>query len=65
MKPIGRIDFAFDTGLMVCLRDDIKVGELQVSFEEVIELTVGSRRSPIFIVSDWPDTKRGFHGTFA
>ena len=28
MKPTGRIDFAFDTGLVVCLRDDIEDGEL-------------------------------------
>ena len=34
MKPTGQIDFAFDTGLVVCLRDDVEDGELQVSFEE-------------------------------
>ena len=32
MKPTGRIDSAFDTGLLVCLRDDWD-GKLQVSFE--------------------------------
>ena len=38
MKPTGQIDFAFDTGLVVCLRDDIQDGELQVSFEESLTL---------------------------
>ena len=38
MKPIGRVDFAFDTGLMVCLRDDREDGELQVSFEGSLRL---------------------------
>ena len=33
IKPAGRIDFAFDTRLMVSLKDDREVGELQVSFE--------------------------------
>ena len=33
MKPTGRSDFAFDPGLVVCLRDDIEDCELQVSFE--------------------------------
>ena len=28
MKLTGWIDFAFDTGLVVCLRDDIEDGEL-------------------------------------
>ena len=37
MKPTGRIDFPYDTGLVVCLRDDID-GELQVSFEESLSL---------------------------
>ena len=34
MKRTGWIYFAFDTGLVVCLKDDIEDGELQVSFEE-------------------------------
>ena len=38
MKPTGRVDFAFDTGLMVCLRDDREDGELQVSFEGSLRL---------------------------
>ena len=38
MKPTGRIDFAFDTGLVPCLRDDIEDGELQVFFEESLSL---------------------------
>ena len=38
MKPTGRIDFAHDTGLVVCLRADIEDGELQVSFEESLSL---------------------------
>ena len=34
MKPTCQIDFACDTGLVVCFRDDIEDGELRVSFEE-------------------------------
>ena len=46
MKPTGRSDFTFDSGLVVCLTDDIEDCELLVSFEESL-LTVGSRRSPV------------------
>ena len=38
MKPTGPSDFAFDPGLVVCLRDDIEDCELQVSFEESLSL---------------------------
>ena len=31
MKATGLVDFAFDTGLMICLRDDREEGELQFS----------------------------------
>ena len=49
MKPTGRIDFAFDTGL----RDDIEDGELQVSFEELLslQLAVGGVQSLLFLAS--------------
>ena len=52
MNSTGRIDFAFVTGLVGCIRDDIEDVELQVagSFQTFIELKVGGRRSPIFIV---------------
>ena len=33
-KARGRIDFAFESGLVVCLRDDIEDGELQIFFRE-------------------------------
>ena len=33
MKPTGQVDFGFDAGLMVCLRDDREDGDLQVPFE--------------------------------
>ena len=33
MKPTGQIDFVFNTGLIVCLREDREDGELEVSFE--------------------------------
>ena len=49
MKATGQIDPAFDTGLVVCLTDDIEDGGLQISFEELLSLTVGSRMSPFFI----------------
>ena len=42
MKPTGQIDFAFDTGLVVCLRDDVEDGELQVSFEESLSLQLAA-----------------------
>ena len=53
MKPTGRIDFAFDTGLVVCLRDDIEDGELQVSFEESLSLQLAAGRvhSLLFLAS--------------
>ena len=38
MKPTGPTDFAFDPGLVVCLKDDIEDCELQVSFEESLSL---------------------------
>ena len=38
MKSTGRVDFAFDTGIMVCLRDDREDGELQLSFEGSLRL---------------------------
>ena len=38
MKSTWRIDFPFDTALMVCLRDEREDGELQVSFEESLRL---------------------------
>ena len=38
MKPTGRVNFAFDTGLMVSLKDDREDGELQVSFQGSLRL---------------------------
>ena len=53
MKPTGRVDFAFDTGLMVCLRDDREDGELQVSFEGSLrlQLAVEGVQSLLFLAS--------------
>ena len=53
MKPIGRIDFAFDTDLVVCLRDDIEDSELQVSFKESLnlQLAAGGVHSLMFLAS--------------
>ena len=53
MKPTGRVDFAFDTGLMVCLRDDREDGELQVSFEGSLrlQLAVEGVQSSLFLAS--------------
>ena len=50
---------------MVCLSDDRENGELQVPFQGSLRFTVGSRKSPIYIVSGHPDTKRSFHRRFA
>ena len=44
MKPTGRVDFAFGTGLMVCLIDDREDGELQVSFERSLRLQLAVER---------------------
>ena len=53
MKPTGRVNFAFDTGLMVCLRDDREDGELQVSFEGSLrlQLAVEGVQSLLFLAS--------------
>ena len=51
--PTGRIHFVFDTGLMVCLRDDTEDGELQVSFEGSLrwQLAVEGVQSLLFLAS--------------
>ena len=38
MKPTGQLNFAFDAGLMFCLRDDREDGGLHVSFERSLNL---------------------------
>ena len=42
MKLSGQIDFAFDTGLMVCLRDDREDDELLVSFARSLSLQLAA-----------------------
>ena len=42
MEPTGRSDFAFDPGLVVCLRNDIEDSELLVSFEESLRLQLAA-----------------------
>ena len=42
MKATGRIDFAFDTGLVVWLRYDIEDGEFQVSFKESLSMQLAA-----------------------
>ena len=53
MKPTGQINFAFDTGLVVCLKDDIEDGELQVSLEESLSLQLAAEgvQSLLFLAS--------------
>ena len=53
MKPTGQVNFAFDTGLMVCLRDDREDDELQVCFEVSLRLQLAAERvqSLLFMVS--------------
>lgn len=53
MKPTSRIDFAFDTGLVVYLRDDTEDEELQVSFEESssLQLAIEGVQSLSFLAS--------------
>ena len=58
MKPSGPIDSAFDTGLVVCLRDD-KDGESQVSFEGSLSLQLAEEG--VHAIFSQPDTKRAFY----
>ena len=53
MKPTGRIDFVFDTDLLVCLGDDREDGELQVSFEGSLSLQLVAEgvQSLLFLAS--------------
>ena len=52
MKPTGRSDFAFDSGLVVCLKDDIENCELSVSFEELLSLQLAAGvHSLLFLAS--------------
>ena len=60
IKPTGQIELAFETGLMFCFRYGVGDGELQASFR-VIDFNLSSR-SPFFVISVQPDTKRAFHG---
>ena len=65
MKPTRRVNFAFDTSLMVCLRDDREDGELQVSFEGSLRLQLAVEGVQSLIVSGEQDTKQAFHRRFA
>ena len=53
MRPTGWVDFAFDTGLMVCLGDDREDFELQVSFEGSLRLQLAVEwvQSLLFLAS--------------
>ena len=44
MKPTGQIDFVFNIGLVVCLRDDREDGELQVSYERSLRLQLATEK---------------------
>ena len=58
MKPTGRIELAFETGLIFCFGYGIgDAGFLQRVFDFKI-----SWRSPFLVFSGQPDTKRAFHG---
>ena len=65
MKTTRRVNFAFDTGLMVCLRDDREDAELQVSFEGSLRLQLAVEGVQSLIVSGEQDTKQAFHRRFA
>ena len=65
MTTTRRVNFAFDTGLMVCLRDDREDGELQVSFEGSLKLQLAVEGVQSLIVSGQQDTKQAFHRRFA
>ena len=53
MKPTGQVNFAFDAGLMFCLRDDREDGGLHVSFERSLNLqkAVEGAQSLLFLAS--------------
>ena len=38
MKPTGQLNFAFDAGLMFCLRDDREDSGLHVFFERSLSI---------------------------
>ena len=65
MTTTRRVNFAFDTGLMVCLRDDREDGELQVSFEGSLRLQLAVEGVQSLIVSGQQDTKQAFQRRFA
>ena len=53
MKPTERVAFAFDYNLVICLRDAIEGGELQLSFEEPLRLKLEAEgvQSLLFLAS--------------
>ena len=53
MKPTGQVEFASDTGLMACLRDDRKDDQLQLSVEGSLklQLAVEGVQSLLFLAS--------------
>ena len=53
MKRTGQVNFAFDNGLMVCLRNDREDSELQVSYKGSLrlQLTAEGIQSLLFLAS--------------
>ena len=50
VKTTEWIEFALETGLVVCFRDHIEDGEMQVPFEQSFTVKVRNRWSLIFIL---------------
>ena len=51
MKPTGRIELAFETGLIFCFRYGIGDGELQDSFRESLTLRLVVEVHSLFLAS--------------
>ena len=52
MKPTGQVEFAADTGLMACLRDDREDGQLQLTVEGSLKLQLAvGVQSLLFLAS--------------
>ena len=52
MNSTGRIDFAFVTGLVGCLRDDIEDVELQVPSKDSLSLKLEAAVHSLFYYGD-------------
>ena len=60
MTPTGWIDFAFDFGLMVCLKDDRKDPEMHISFERWLSLQLAAKEVQSLFLASQIQKKKHF-----